>query len=71
MKISDFATESEFEKLKSYMPHLEYTKEYADDEIDILDENLDKLEEDLGYTETEEGTFIGNMIDKLRNNPKY
>lgn len=71
MKIKDFATLEEYEKLKEYFPSLSYSEEMSDSELDEFDEKLENEYQYKGYDETETGYFLGNMIAKLRNNPKY
>lgn len=70
MKISDFLSKKEFSKFQQLLPNWEYSKEYSDDDIDTLDETLEILEQQKGY-ETEDGVFIGDVINKLRTHPNY
>ncbi|GGE26339.1 hypothetical protein [Streptococcus himalayensis] len=70
MKLNSIFSSSEFEKINKYLSKWEYTREYSEDEIDIFDEELENLNQELGY-ETSLGIFISDMIYKLRSNPQY
>lgn len=70
MILSSMFSLQEFEKLREYLPSLEYDKKYSDDETDSIDEKLDKLNQEVGY-ESEEGLFISDMIYKFRSNAQY
>ncbi|WP_294607537.1 hypothetical protein [uncultured Streptococcus sp.] len=52
------------------MPNWEYDKDYSKNEIDIFDEQLEDVNDFIGY-ENEAGIFISEMIYKLRSNPQY
>ncbi|MGT2951077.1 hypothetical protein [Streptococcus cuniculi] len=70
MKMSNFFSEDEFLKIQSILPRWEFSKEYSDEEIDIFDEEIERMEQLKGF-ESEDGRFLGDMINKFRNNPKY
>lgn len=70
MMLSSVFSLQEFEKLRKYLPLLEYDKNYSDDETDSIDEKLDELNQNVGY-ESKEGLFISDMIYKIRSNAQY
>lgn len=70
MKISDFLPKKDYPKFRQLVPGWEYSEEYSEDKIDTLDELLEELEQHKGY-DTEDGVFLGDVINKLRTNPKY
>ncbi|HFI0254910.1 TPA: hypothetical protein ACGO1F_001452 [Streptococcus suis] len=70
MKLSDVFSKNEFERIKNHLSKWEYDKEYSDGEIDLFDEELDELNQEIGY-ENEFGIFLSDMIGKLRTNPQY
>ncbi|MFS1664422.1 hypothetical protein [Streptococcus sp. zg-JUN1979] len=70
MKISDFLPQKDFLRLQQILPGWSYSEEYSESEIDVLDEILDNLEQRKGY-DTEDGIFIGNVINRLRTHQSY
>ncbi len=70
MKLNSIYSSDEFKKISSHLPNWEYDKDYSKNEIDIFDEQLEDVNDFIGY-ENEAGIFISEMIYKLRSNPQY
>ena len=70
MKLNSIYSSDEFKTISSHLPNWEYDKDYSKNEIDIFDEQLEDVNDFIGY-ENEAGIFISEMIYKLRSNPQY
>ena len=70
MKLSDVFSSVEFGQIREHLTKWEYDKEYSDSEIDLFDEELDDLNQEIGY-ENKFGIFLSDMIGKLRTNSQY
>ncbi|GLB80168.1 hypothetical protein SalAn1F4_11010 [Streptococcus alactolyticus] len=70
MKLNSIYSSDEFKKISSHLPNWEYDKDYSKNKIDIFDEQLEDVNDFIGY-ENEAGIFISEMIYKLRSNPQY